>query len=758
MAASRSEAAGFFEHAGLPVLDVQPLDEEAAAQLVGTRFPALAPAVRRRLMSEAEGNPLALLELPATLTDSQRSSATALPTTLPLSRRLHAVFASRVSELPTQTRLVLLLAALDSTGSLDPIRAVHGLRGLEDLGPAEQSRLIEIQEGTGLLKFRHPLTRSAVVAITSNDQRRNTHQALAGLLSDQPERRAWHLAEAAIGPDEEVAGLLEEASHRIRGRGDALGAVRTLIRAAGLSTPGSGQSRRLAEAAVIGATVTAELPNVSELLARAREADPEHSRSLPAATAAAAALLYWHGEVDTAHGLLVAAIETWADRYDVTDTALVDSLLHLLMVCWFGGRDELWEQFDAVIALFGPHVPSMVNLWMRAFADPARVTAPVLEDLDAAVRRLRDESDPTPIVRISMAAAFTDRLSGMREPLWRLVSGSPEGGAVAAAVTAAFQLCLDDFVIGRWDEAEQLAEDSIRICDARDYQLPGQLLRYGRALVAAARGEDETAWSLADELAQWAVPRGSEHVQWYCWHVKTLVAIGRGEFDEAYRYASFISPPGVLAFRVPVALRVPMDLVEAATRTGHHTEAAAHVAAMRDSRIADISPRLALMAAGSAAIAAPDSEIVEAFERALAVPGAGRYTFDLARVKLIYGERLRRARSALTARKHISATLGTFERLGAQPWAIRAGNELRATGITHASRGSHGSAVLTAQELEIAKLAAAGLSNKQIGERLFMSHRTVGAHLYHVFPKLGITSRAALRDALRLAGVVDSGK
>jgi DNA-binding NarL/FixJ family response regulator len=738
--ASRTEMAGSFEHAGLPALDVAPLDENAAAELVRSRFPDLARAVRERLLYEAEGNPLALLELPAALSDAQRSSAATLPPTLPLSRRLHAVFTSRVRALPTPTRRVLLLAALDPTGSLDLIRAAAGPADLADLAPAEQSRLVEIH---GQVTFRHPLTRAAVVAESTSEERRQAHQALAGMLAGRPEHRAWHLAEAVVGPDDEVAGLLEESAHRIRGRGDVIGAVRALVRAAELSTPGAGRSRRLAQAALIAATVTGELPNASDLLVRAREADPDHG-SLPAATATGASLLFWRGEVDAAHGLLATAIETWATRSGVTAAELADALVHLHMVCWFGARAALWERLDAIAARLGENVPDMVKLWLSAFADPARVTPQVLAEVDAAVGRLRDESDPTTVTRVGMAAAFTDRLAGMREPLWRQVSGD----AVSAAVTASFQLCLDDFVIGRWDEAEQLAKDGIRICDSRGYQLPGQSLRYARAIVAAVRGEEEVARELSSGLARWAAATGAGQFEYYSRHVNTLLAIGRGDFDAAYRHACSISPAGVLRFRVPVALRVPMDLVESATRTGRQAEAAAHVAALRDGQIAAISPRLALLAAGATAMAAADHEMVEAFERALATPGADRYPFDLARVALAYGERLRRAKAGAAARAPLYAALEAFERLGAQPWAARAGDELRAIGVRKAARLVAGDTALTVQELQIARLAAEGLSNREIAQRMFLSHRTVGTHLYRIFPKLGITSRAALRDAL----------
>jgi DNA-binding CsgD family transcriptional regulator len=169
---------------------------------------------------------------------------------------------------------------------------------------------------------------------------------------------------------------------------------------------------------------------------------------------------------------------------------------------------------------------------------------------------------------------------------------------------------------------------------------------------------------------------------------------------------------------------------------------------VRQAGAAAISPRQALTIEGAAAIAAPDDEAAALFERALAVPGADRWPFDRARIQLAFGERLRRIRSTSDARAHLAAALDTFRRLGAGPWTARAGSELRATGLTIGQPAGAGPASLTPPQREIATLAAAGLTNKQIGERLFLSPRTVATHLHQLFPKLGVTTRAALRDAL----------
>lgn len=253
---------------------------------------------------------------------------------------------------------------------------------------------------------------------------------------------------------------------------------------------------------------------------------------------------------------------------------------------------------------------------------------------------------------------------------------------------------------------------------------------------------------LAQEMIQWAVPRRARQLQWYAWQAQTLAALGMGDFEEAYQHASAISPAGTFASHVQHALNVPMDLVEAAVRTGRRADAAAHVAATRAAGIATLSPRLALLASGSAAIAAADETAFELFEAALTIPDADCWPFDLARVQLVYGERLRRLRPPTESRVHLTAALEAFERLGARPWADRAAKELRATGQTKPRRVEFPKEKLTPQEREIAMLAASGLSNKQIGQRLFLSHRTVAAHLYRAFPKLGVTSRAGLRDAL----------
>jgi hypothetical protein len=271
LAASRTGEASFFERSGLPELELQPLGEKAARGLMNARFPMLASPVRERLLTEAQGNPLAVLELPAALSGPQRAALRALPALLPLTRRLQALFRSRVAGLPERPRQLLLLVALDRTGDLRVLRATcDDQQGLDDLAVLERARLVFMDETTQRLTFRHPLIRSAAVELATVVERRWAHRILAELFTHQPDRRVWHLAEATLGPDEHVGALLEEAGYRMLQRGDGVGAVAALTRAAGLSPEAAKRARRLADAAYIGAEVAGELRGASKLLADAR--------------------------------------------------------------------------------------------------------------------------------------------------------------------------------------------------------------------------------------------------------------------------------------------------------------------------------------------------------------------------------------------------------------------------------------------------------------------------------------------------------
>jgi DNA-binding CsgD family transcriptional regulator len=749
LAAARTGDSGFFDQAGIPTHTLSPLSDSSSQALLDGRYPALAARSRRRLLAEAQGNPLALLELPIALTSSPERS---LNPTLPLTRRLQDVFASRIHDLPDPTRHALLLIVLDGTDDLRVLRLGEPDSEVDDLAPAARAQVIAADRAGARVSFRHPLIRSAVMELATDDQRRRAHLILAERRADQPARRAWHLAEASMGPDEQVAALLQDVAHTNLFRGDSVGAITELLRAADLSPDGANRSSRLAEAAYLGAIVTGDLRDVPTLLDAARRADPEHGGSLAGAVAGAYHLLNESGDVDNAHRLLVEAINALPNPRDAQNKTLIEALYTLLMVSFFGGRAELWPAFHTAFDRLRPRPPQLLSILAHTFSDPARLARPVVADLDAAIAGLRTETSPARIVRTAIAGSYLDRIGDCREPLWRAIRHGREGGAVTSAIEALFLLGNDAYFGGRWDEVQTLTAEGLALCLTHDYSLlrwPGLFLQ---ALVSSNRGDQATSRSLTEDMSRWAAPRRVGIVTAYVWHVKALSALSYGDFDEAYRCAAVVSPAGELASHVPNALWLIMELVEAAARSGRPREAAAHVAAAQDAQIDKLSSRLALAVAGADAMVAADADHRDLFERALRTPDADLWPFDLARIQLAYGERLRRTKSPSGARAHLGAALDRFEQLAAGPWATRAGNELRATGLrrmpTSRLTGPATDSLLTAQQRQIAELAAEGLSNKQIGERLFLSSRTVGYHLHQVFPKLGVTSRAALRDAL----------
>ncbi|QYN18506.1 LuxR family transcriptional regulator [Amycolatopsis sp. DSM 110486] len=746
LAACRSADRGFFQDSGLAEAVLPPLPAQAARTLVDRHFPELSPAVRHRLLAEATGNPLALLELPSALDGDQRTDFTTLPEVLPLSDRLQVLFTSRVRGLPERCRLMMLLGALGGSVEVARLRTAGGETcDLDDLAPAEDARLVQVSDTR--LGFRHPLIGAAVVEASAERERRWAHRALAGVVAT-PERRVWHLAESSVGVDADIAAQLDETAQALLRQGDALGAVAALTRAAELSPDPADRGRRLAEAAYVGADAGGELATASRLLGDARRSGSLPTHSLPGAAAAAHLLINSDGDVTTAHRLLAGAVEAGDHGFDADDAVLVEALLNLLLISWYVGTQQAWEIFHRLVGRLKPEPPPLLRVNATVFSDPARATDEDVAELDAVIDTVGGDEDPTRLIRIGTAAVFADRLPRLREAERHLAQSRHAGkGPARRHLGALMHLGIDGFQSGRWDEAWQFADEGLAVCTEHGLRFFHWYFHWVQALVAAGRGEVEAARQLTGEMTRWAIAHQAAGITYFAWQARALSDIGAGEYDDAYHHATQVSPPGELARYRPTALWAAPDLVEAALFTGRRAEASAHAAALREARLGKLSPRLRLVTAAATALTADDDTARERFEAALSGPALDRWPFDLARVRLAYGERLRRLRSTSAAREQLTIAHDTLAALGAVPWRDRAANELRATGLTRQS-APDAKSPLTPQEREIAELAGAGLTNKQIGQKLFISHRTVGDHLYKIFPKLGITSRAALRDAL----------
>ncbi|GGO02580.1 helix-turn-helix transcriptional regulator [Micromonospora parathelypteridis] len=747
LGSTRPAAEGFFERARLDEYELTPVDEQAATEILLARYPDLTPAIRRRVLAVAAGNPLALVELPLILTDQGHDSSVVDLSVVPLNRRLQAAFSSRIENLPDATRQSLLFAALEATGSLRGLEVESGERLLESLAPAERARLIHIADQGTRVAFAHPLTRAAVVNASTAAERRRVHARLAEAVRDDPDRRAWHLAQSSRGPDERAASSLEEAGYRLVSRGDTVGAVTALTNASMLSPAKPKRARRLAAAAYVGAHLGGGIALAGDTLREVRQLDSAHAGSLDTAVATSFVILNADGDVDTAHRVLAGALDAVSEKSHPI-FQIRAALLTLLYVCFFGGRRQLWPAFDALVSRLNNPAIDVVVLMRHTHSDPANADEAEFRQLDRLIETLDQVDDPGEIVLVGLASSWVDRLPGCRAALHRALEMGRAADDTNVMTQALALLALDSYFMGQWQDSERYLAESLSLTNQNGLRLFRWATQHWIATLAAVRGDDETARRITNELIYWAVPRGVVVVSHLCHYTRALVALGRQDYEEAYREATSIGPAGTIPPFRPVAIWAVLDVVEAAVRTNRHAEARAHVAAARAARLETISGRLSMLVTAAEALVSADDIAPSLFDRALATPEADRWPFDRARVELLFGQHLRRSRSRRAAREHLGRASAAFQRLGATRWTERADQELRAAGQRPGPQPRTES--LTGRESLVAQMAATGMTNKEIGEELFLSARTVGAHLYRIFPKLGITSRAGLRDALTL--------
>ncbi|RST01904.1 helix-turn-helix transcriptional regulator [Streptomyces sp. WAC07149] len=762
----RTDTVSRFDTAALPELPVAALADEDAAHLLDHRFPDLGRGLRRIVLDQARGNPLALLELPAHL--ASRASD-GLPVEdfadgngVPLPRRLQGLFGTRIAALDERVREELLKGALDGAGTPGRAGAVPGARyRMRDADAAVAAGLLDTGAVAGEFVFRHPLVRSAVVQMATPEQRRAAHLSLARLHRGNLERRATHLAAATAGPDEDVAGILEAAAESATRRGGALSAVTWLTRAAELSEDPADRSRRLADAAFVAGH--AARPGQARQLVRA-DPYPGAAGSPASVLAAAYQSLYQDGDVRSTHRQVSAAIEKLRDelrdelrgepRHEPgagpatgPEEVLTRLVVLLLAISQYSGDPAAWERTHALLASMPGLVTERARLYSATWSDVTRYGAPWAEPVRQAAAHLPD-LEPWDVTRLGVAAYHLDMLDLYRPHLQRIVERELETGAVAAGMVMLHQITLDRTAVGEWAEAEETGQRGLDLALEHGHHLFAAQSRAYLAQLAALRGRTGRARDLRSEVEAWARPRGLGFLTQLADSAGATAALGSGDHEAAYLHAVGITPPGTFRPYAYQAPRTLLDLVEAALHTGRAGEARAHALAARDAGLPAVSPRLALITHGALAMTAEDvREAAETVERAASQPDAARFPFELARIRLAHGIRVSHVPDRAAARRYLAPAAEAFERLGAAGWTGRARAALGATGVPPRAPVPD-PASLTWQERRIADLAASGLTNKEIGSRMHLSPRTVGSHLYRTFPKLGITTRAALRDAL----------
>lgn len=726
-----------FDAPGLAELTLSGLADDAAAALVPT---GLAPAVRAELVRLTRGNPLALAELPAALDPAQLTGRLPLPDPLPLTHAVEQAYLRRVRLLPPDTRAVLEVAAVEDAGDVATVLAAAERLGHrpEALDAAERAGLIAV--GPDGLQFHHPLVRSAIHGAAGFSRRRSVHRALADVLDtdEQRDRRVWHRAAAVVGTDESVAADLEGAARRARDRGAPAVAGAALARAAELTPDEGTRVGRLLAGAVAfrdGGLLdrTGALLDAATPLAR----DPVHR----------ADAAYQRAHLERVGGVLVHAYELLlpvVDEVAAVDRARAARMLAIAGLVAVDAQDlpRLRAAAARVEQVVSPDgAPPFDVLWVRG------VCAAMSGEIDRALplvteaaERARRGNHPGDLLLAGTAALFLgdDALSGALlargvERARRL--GTPAGLAVLLGPAALVDMCS-----GRFASAVADATEGVRCAELIGAPNLATLGRAVLAWVDAVRGRFEQARDHAAGALGPALEHGyaaaAAVATWAC----GIAELGAGRPEEAFATLRPLATPGSDRYHATIAASACGDLVEAAQRVGETAAVVPTLAALERLAGATGQRWAGAVSARCRAVLGDD----DGFRAALDRHAGSTRPFEHARTALLYGEHLRRQRRRVDARPHLRAALETFERLGAEPWAARAGSELRATGETARRRDPSTATQLTPQELQIVRIVNAGATNREVAAQLFLSPRTVDHHLRKVFQKLGLSSRAEL--------------
>jgi DNA-binding CsgD family transcriptional regulator len=747
---------------GLADLEVRGLPDAEARLLLGSVIGlGMDEQVRDQILAETNGNPLALLELPRGLGPAQLAGGLGLAGVQTVPARVEQRFRRRVEVLPPQTRSLMLVAAAEPVG--DPVLLWQAAARLGIPASAADAAQAEglLQTGTRV-RFRHPLVRSAVYTAASPQERRAAHLALAEVTDPDhdPDRRAWHLAAAAPGPDEQVAAELERSAGRAQVRGGIAAAAASLERAVELSKD---PARRAARAlAAAQATFEAAVPKkASELLSIAELGlldDLQRAR----AARLRAQITFARSRGSDAPGLLLNAAKAFEglDNGVARETHL-EAFGAAMFAGRLGGRHGLREVAEA--ARSAPPRPQparpsdllldgMATRYLERQADPgssdgAQAGVRTLQD---ALEALRQENPRTKdeIMRLlrlspmaqSMAVHELWEYEGWRELSTRSVRLAREVGALAALPVLLVYLAGVHAHDGEFAAAATLIEEA----DAITAATGNAPMRYAAAFLSAWQGAESSAVDLMDAAIKDATARGEGRILGMAGYVTAVLNNGLGRYPAALAGARVACEHDDLGyFNWSLA-----ELVEAGSRGGAVEEAAAALrqlegrtrASGTDWALGVLARSKALLSSGHAAESLYH-EAIERFERVGMV-------IHLARVHLLFGEWLRGEGRRADARERLRTAHEMLDTIGMQAFAERTRRELLAVGETVRKRTAPVRDQLTPQEAQIADLAREGMSNPEIAAQLFLSPRTVEYHLAKVFAKLGISSRRQLRQGL----------
>jgi DNA-binding CsgD family transcriptional regulator len=740
---------------GFPELRLEPLSAADAGRLLDGQPRPPRGRARAQVLSQAAGNPMALIELARVVADDPAASRRWAAEPLPLTDRLRAVIASRFAALPERARAALVLAAVADGPDLGAAAGGGGGSDAQTLAPAEQLGLITIDRAG--LRFSHPLVRSAVYHSAPFAQRAAAHRQLADALHDQPDRRAWHLAAAALAPDEQVASLLEATAAQAQRRGGAAAAALALERAAELSPNPEEQARRMV-AAASAAVPTGEADWVQDLTSRALAVTADPGLRLAARHDAGWALAY-SPRASALPALISVAEEASRDQPALAWDALSDAAI----VVYHSGTPASCQAVSRVLGVMENQEPPVGGrgplaqtgshrLWIRACTDPFGSRG----ELVASLRQIsRCALEEPALWRTGSAAWLLDESSLavtlLQDAMQRLRAPGTRGTS-GPGLTALGWLYIDT---GRWDEALEAAAEAAGLAEANQMELVAAAADLIAATVHALRGDSAVARTHADSALAVADPAESGFVAARARRALGIAALADGSHLLAFRQLrKLFSEEGVPVHNIFSYLGVA-DFAAAAVRADRRMEGQDVLGRALGHLNGAASPRLEQLVARARGMLADPGEAGAYFGKALSDPAGDQWPFERAQLRLDYAEWLRRRRQINDAKPVLTEAQGTFRRLGARSWAQRAEAELRACGVAVPSAPAERDALgeLTPQQRQIVRLASDGLTNREIGDRLFLSPRTVGSHLYRSYPKLGVADRHQLRDVISRAGL-----
>jgi len=723
-AARPNHAAGQLDE--LPGLFVAGLsDTDARTLLAAKSHMTLDDQIRQRIMAEARGNPLALLELP-------RAGGFAPPDTSSVPTRIECGFQARLADLPDAARLLLTVASADPTGDPGLLWAAARQLDLDLTASGAAAAATGLVEFSTRVRFCHPLARSAVYRAAEAEQRRTAHRVLAEVTDPvaDPDRRAWHRAQAGTGPDEDVAAELERSALRARSRGGAVAAAAFLERAAELSLDAGSRTERTLTA--VQAKLDAGLDDsAAQLLATVENAALDELQ---------------HARVDLLRGqiafvrttdgngpmfMLRAAQRLAEPDPERSRECFLDALEMSLVVGRATGVMDM-VLAAARAAAPAPRCPDVLDALIRLAADGHRAAVPlirsVLDGDDAPLWTRR------PGLAVMLAGELWDPHALRAISEWLMKTGRESGSPLLLRLGLA-QMASCAVLSGELGQAMAAIAEEEAITDATG----GPPVTYHRLQLVAMRGRRQEALELFETVTAAATVRGSGQLIANTQVTAAVLHNGLGDYPAALDAARQAAAQGDLflaGFSLP-------ELVEAAVRCGEHDEAARALESLTERTDASgTASGLGIAAYARGLVTGVEDhyrEAVEHLEKSPMVPYR-------ARAHLLYGEWLRREGRRRDCRLHLRTAHELLSEAGIEAFARRAADELRATG--EKARGRSGPAYdqLTAQEVYIARLVATGATSKEVAARLFLSPRTIDAHLRNIFRKLGITSRRQLRD------------